>query len=948
MPAIDLLTHPMFSILTQSLLHFLWQGTAVLLILLAVLRLSAPRPSVRYRVLLCGLFVMAACPPVTFVVLCRSPGYLNAQARLHESALQFSQDSAMLATSFPAPSGTSPSILFEDATTATVSDTATPAVWQRWQRSLQPALLTCWLVGVALLTLRLAAGWYGARRWLSRTMPVTDDLTQQVRSMAERLSVRRSVRTFASPRVRQAMVVGLLRPAILIPTAWLANLPPDVLESVLLHELAHVRRHDLWVNLLQRLAETLLFYHPAVWWVSHQVRVEREKCCDEMAVSILGDRLTYARSLEHVAREFVMPRPAVLALSFGDKKMELLSRVRSVLGTEPARTATGFPVLILLFSLAACCIGFLPRVLAEDEKDAAGVGTEARTQTAPVEDKHDVVHPPTQIANSTKSSNDPPPNKATYEVETTLTQGDVDAAIEELRAENRRLRQLVRSLHPHPSTWETEEALKRPVAVSFQDVPLKQALAELTDGSGLNVTIDEDGLEHVGIRENEPTTLTVDGIMLGSALNLLLQPLQLSYRVAGDGIQVARPETLVIRNYPVGDLVSAVPDGSTDPVDINEDEPFLNRVVPAPQSGATRELKELAKLITSTVEPESWDELGGSGTARPYKATLSLVIRQTQEVHEQLEDLLEQLRRMRVEQAAAREVPLSSEHAKSAMSSLRDSAAWSEESKRILSSLERRVSLAAENEPLSEIMRQVRTQADVNIVLDTLGLSEASVTTDQPVTIRANALPLRELLERVLTPLGLRYQIKDEVLKITSRLRAGGEWTTCNYQVSDLIARKYSGRRGFETSLESLASVLTQVVDPESWEQRGGPAKIVPFEGTMSLVVCQQRKQHRQLEEFLAAIRDDDRSRLELIAGRQAIHVCLLGEDSQTDRLREDQIQTKPGRVLSTEALKDDAKKLSSGEADVRTRMFNTPSGVIVIYEMHRSQSPVIEKLIKP
>jgi UDP-N-acetylmuramoyl-L-alanyl-D-glutamate--2,6-diaminopimelate ligase len=78
---------------------------------------------------------------------------------------------------------------------------------------------------------------------------------------------------------------------VLLPVCWLTEMTPEVLEAVVAHELAHVRRWDLWVNLFQRLVETLLFYHPAVWWVSRRVRLEREMCCDELAVSVTGERL---------------------------------------------------------------------------------------------------------------------------------------------------------------------------------------------------------------------------------------------------------------------------------------------------------------------------------------------------------------------------------------------------------------------------------------------------------------------------------------------------------------------------------------------------------------------------------------------------------------------------------------------------------------------------------
>src|SRR5262249_45996372 len=98
------------------------------------------------------------------------------------------------------------------------------------------------------------------------------------------------------------------------------------------HELAHIRRWDLWVTLVQRVAETLLFYHPAVWWISRLLDQEREMCCDELAVAATGERLVYVQTLATVARVPLVPAPAILAASFGgERKMYLLNRVRNVL-----------------------------------------------------------------------------------------------------------------------------------------------------------------------------------------------------------------------------------------------------------------------------------------------------------------------------------------------------------------------------------------------------------------------------------------------------------------------------------------------------------------------------------------------------------------------------------------------------------------------------------------
>ena len=118
------------------------------------------------------------------------------------------------------------------------------------------------------------------------------------------------------------MAVGLVRPLVLIPAAWATEMPLPMLEAVIAHELAHLARRDLWANLLQRIAETLLFYHPAVWWLSRRLRIERELCADELAVGITGDRLNYARALEHIASQRQADiRPALAAFLRGETDM---------------------------------------------------------------------------------------------------------------------------------------------------------------------------------------------------------------------------------------------------------------------------------------------------------------------------------------------------------------------------------------------------------------------------------------------------------------------------------------------------------------------------------------------------------------------------------------------------------------------------------------------------
>ena len=146
--------------------------------------------------------------------------------------------------------------------------------------------------------------------------------------------------------------MGLLRPLVLIPAAWVTEMPLDMLEAVIAHELAHLRRRDLWVNLIQRLAETLLFYHPAIWWLSRRLRTERELCADELAVAVTGRRLEYAQALEQVAhRRQAEIRPALAAFMRGETNMRVLERVRNVLGLAGGERSRLWPVGIVALAL---------------------------------------------------------------------------------------------------------------------------------------------------------------------------------------------------------------------------------------------------------------------------------------------------------------------------------------------------------------------------------------------------------------------------------------------------------------------------------------------------------------------------------------------------------------------------------------------------------------------
>ena len=307
--------------LGETLLHFVWQGALVALLLAFALR-SLRRQSANARYLAaCGaLLLMIALPAWTLWRSLADPaGAAAAPLAQGGPAAEAPRALGLDGVALPLPAAASETL----GTSRELLERAAP-----W-------LALAWLAGVLTLSLRFCGGWLLVRR-LRRigTRAVPSRWREATARMAREAGIRRPIQVLESSLAQVPMVIGWLRPAILLPAAALIGLTPQQLEAILAHELAHVRRNDYWVNLLQAAAEILLFYHPAVWWVSNRIRVEREHSCDDMGVALCGDALTYARALM-VMEEL---RPAVSApgrLSLALDGSPLLQRVRRLFEAPP-------------------------------------------------------------------------------------------------------------------------------------------------------------------------------------------------------------------------------------------------------------------------------------------------------------------------------------------------------------------------------------------------------------------------------------------------------------------------------------------------------------------------------------------------------------------------------------------------------------------------------------
>ncbi|MBI5385201.1 MAG: M48 family metalloprotease [Verrucomicrobia bacterium] len=298
------------------LVHFLWQG-AVLAGLFAVARhlLRTRSAQCRYLAGCLTLLLMAAAPVITFCIL--------------EPQLERSTSSA---ATLIAPTEGAASLLAMGGDAATGTASGLTIFLDRLALTLEgamPWLVALWLAGVMALSFRIAVAWTKVRRCRTRRTDAVDPIwLERLAELRSRLGINRPVRLLKSALVQVPTVIGWFRPVILLPASSLTGLSPAQLELVLAHELAHVRRGDYWINLLQVAMETLLFYHPAVWWVSACVREDREHCCDDLAVSVCGNRVAFAHALATLEELRGVAAQTALAAGGGS----LLKRVRHILG----------------------------------------------------------------------------------------------------------------------------------------------------------------------------------------------------------------------------------------------------------------------------------------------------------------------------------------------------------------------------------------------------------------------------------------------------------------------------------------------------------------------------------------------------------------------------------------------------------------------------------------
>ena len=374
-----LLIHPAVRSLGWALLHFIWQG-ALMAALFFVADTLTRRSQARLRYAI-GCVTMLLMPAVFVATIFQIHPFLAPASSVQDARV------------VPVPGVDAVRL---DSTPRPVPVSVGPVLPRTHSPSFEPAtaipgfLVFLWLGGIVALSICTAGGWIQVRRLRRRGVePVAAAWIEAVEGLMQRLQVSRPVRLYTSALAEAPMVIGFVRPFVLFPVSTITGLSESQLRAVLAHELAHIRRHDYLVNLLQTAVETTLFYHPAVWWLSRRVRQEREHCCDDLAVEVCGDVMEYAGALARLEELRGCASEPALAATGGD----LLARIRRLMGQSSEKNRDritgplGVTLAVALVLGAAIGVGHTPAIHAQSPPPRvaqAAPPPAAQIQAAPV------------------------------------------------------------------------------------------------------------------------------------------------------------------------------------------------------------------------------------------------------------------------------------------------------------------------------------------------------------------------------------------------------------------------------------------------------------------------------------------------------------------------------------------------------------------------------------
>lgn len=351
---------PLVENLGWTLLHSLWQGAFIAVWLWIILKCARRNSSnFRYLAACSALCLMLLLPLATFVYLQSGKGEIGAQASFNKAInSQFEEVN-------PPPKTLSLEKEKGNSGFAAKNPPRFYASINGWKNSIEtnfsrvlPLLVVFWLVGAVVFAARAIGGAWHLRDLRRKLGDVGDEWQTKFADLCEKTEIRRAVRICESAFVKAPVVVGWLKPLVLVPSGAFFGLSAAQIEAILVHELMHVRRHDFPVNLVQTAVEILLFYHPCAWWISERIREQREFACDDAVVAFYGDRLIYARALADLEQLRQTANQFSPQLSLAANGGKLMHRIKRIIEPQTADNRSNvFSALAASFVLLALATG---------------------------------------------------------------------------------------------------------------------------------------------------------------------------------------------------------------------------------------------------------------------------------------------------------------------------------------------------------------------------------------------------------------------------------------------------------------------------------------------------------------------------------------------------------------------------------------------------------------
>ncbi|MEZ4851772.1 MAG: M56 family metallopeptidase [Bacteroidia bacterium] len=334
-----LINDPFIQTIGWTLVHSIWQGALIAVLLSFVLGLLwKESANSRYISSIGAMMALLICLGGTFIW----------QYQKHHSIQPNHENESGISN-----------YMYGEEDLAETSDGAI-YLWETlWKEQVEPflqanmpLLVFCWLFGAVILTIKFIGGYFYLYRLSHfQLKPLPQSWNKKIKRLSDQTGLRRAVRVFESALVDEPLTLRHLKPIILLPVGLISGLSADQVEAIILHEMAHIRRADYLINLIQSIIEIVLFYHPAVWWISGRIRQTREESCDDLVMQTGRDVMTYAEALTTIQSFYRSPKPMLTMTAIG-KKGHFTARIQRLFGQHKKQNSAGRSLLSILVIFA--------------------------------------------------------------------------------------------------------------------------------------------------------------------------------------------------------------------------------------------------------------------------------------------------------------------------------------------------------------------------------------------------------------------------------------------------------------------------------------------------------------------------------------------------------------------------------------------------------------------